>query len=70
MRLSYYTPCPEKRDWQYFGRNFDKFTEFTVILCNLVIWILKKCMDLVLVFGSASVILYNNSRKMSVIIWK
>jgi len=21
----YYTPCPEQRDRQYFGHNFDKF---------------------------------------------
>jgi len=29
--LFLYTLCPEKKDWQYFGRNFDKFRQLLII---------------------------------------
>ena len=43
-----YTPCPEKKDRQYFGRNFDKFTQLLIIFGlnhpdNPCDWKIVKC---------------------------
>ena len=42
------TPCPQRRNWQYFARNFDKFTKLLIIFGtnhpdNPCDWKIVKC---------------------------